>query len=70
MADVDVGEKGCTKFLLYSTIGTYASRCNNCEKVMMTQLNNVQSELSSSITYWTFTEGNLRWWNSINKECG
>jgi len=51
MADVDVGEKGCTKFLLYSTIGTYASRCNNCEKVMMTQLNNVQSELSSSITY-------------------
>ena len=46
-----VGEKGHTKFLLYSAIGTYASSCNNCEKVMMTQLNNVQSELSYSITY-------------------
>jgi len=37
MADVMVGEKGRTKFLLYSAIGTYASRCNNCEKVTMTQ---------------------------------
>jgi len=51
MVDVMVGEKGRTKFLLHSAIGTYASRCNNCENVMMTQLNNVQSELSSSITY-------------------
>jgi hypothetical protein len=60
MADVMVGERGRTKFSLYSAIGTYASRRNNCQKVMMTQLNNVQSELSSSITYLTFTEGNLR----------
>ena len=51
VADVMVGEKGRTKFLLYRAISTYASRCNNCEKVVMTQLNNVQSELSSSITY-------------------
>lgn len=57
IVDVMVGERGCTKFLLYSTIGTYASRCN-CEKVM-TQLNNVQYELSSSITYKTITQGNL-----------
>jgi hypothetical protein len=41
MADVMVGEKGRTKFLLCSVIGTYTSRSNNCEKVMMTQLNNM-----------------------------
>jgi len=51
MADVTVGEKGRTMFLLYNATGTYATRHNNCEKVMMTQLHNVQSELSSSITY-------------------
>jgi len=51
IVDVMVGEKDCTKFLLYSAIGTYDSRCNNCEKAIKTQLNTVQSELSSSITY-------------------